>query len=444
MRPFLALLLLSAWTLAGAQVPSLQAVRAGAPPKLDGDLADPVWSGAPVATPFRDPFTGQAPKDATEARVLFDADALYVAFLCRDSDPAGIVGREVQPGAEFEGEDVVGFTIDPFYTRQEGTQSEFLVNVLGTQSENIAGGRSTKREWRGEWQAACRRVPEGWTVEMRIPWRVLNTPGAGIRTIGINFSRFQARTRVNSEWSDRTPAERPELIGTLSGIEIPKSSQAKRLSALAYAAPEWSDGGGSTLRAGLDLRYSLNDTFTTVASLNPDFRNIEQEVANISFTRSERFLKDARPFFSEGGDFFQLTGMFSFGRMFFTRRIESFDWGVKAYGRVGEGTSIGALATIEGVDRTDAVFHVKQELGPFATVSGYGTLRDDRGAQNTAFGTNVGVRSGNFRADALVAIARIWACKTPRARRRCPTRCRDGLRGRATPGSSHSSPRPWG
>jgi len=53
--------------------------------------------------------------------------------------------------------------------------------------------------------------------------------------------------------------------------------------------------------------------------------NVEQEVAGIEFTRSERILQDNRPFFSEGNDYFWLTGSYTFPRMFYSRRIGAFD-----------------------------------------------------------------------------------------------------------------------
>ena len=58
-----------------------RAVSAGAPIVLDGRFDEAVWQSAPVIGEFiqREPAEGAAPSEATEARVAFDAVALYVA-----------------------------------------------------------------------------------------------------------------------------------------------------------------------------------------------------------------------------------------------------------------------------------------------------------------------------------------------------------------------------
>ncbi|MGK4455701.1 hypothetical protein, partial [Klebsiella pneumoniae] len=78
--------------------------------------------------------------------------------------------------SEFNGEDTFQIKLNPFGNRNWNGVSRFQVNLLNTQSENIAGGRSSKREWRGIWQYATRKQKDGWTGSMRIPWKILNYP----------------------------------------------------------------------------------------------------------------------------------------------------------------------------------------------------------------------------------------------------------------------------
>lgn len=74
--------------VAATAIPSATAVR------VDGDLNDAVWQTAPAITGFRqrDPREGAAPTYETEARVLYDATALYVAVQAFDPEPKRIVG----------------------------------------------------------------------------------------------------------------------------------------------------------------------------------------------------------------------------------------------------------------------------------------------------------------------------------------------------------------
>src|ERR1700752_1779027 len=73
-------------------VPAVHAVRATSAIVIDGLLEDEVWLKAPAVTAFtqRDPEEGKPVSEATELRVAYDADALYVAARMNDREPARI------------------------------------------------------------------------------------------------------------------------------------------------------------------------------------------------------------------------------------------------------------------------------------------------------------------------------------------------------------------
>jgi len=62
--------------------------------KVDGELNDAIWQTVPPIKEFvqREPKEGAAPTFETEARVAYDATALYIAVIAFDSDPKRIVG----------------------------------------------------------------------------------------------------------------------------------------------------------------------------------------------------------------------------------------------------------------------------------------------------------------------------------------------------------------
>jgi hypothetical protein len=81
----------------GAAPPAVGAVRSDVPPIIDGDLDEPCWAAAPGVGRVRQvfPVEGAAPSERTEVRILFDADNLYIAAQCFDSDPAAIIARQM-------------------------------------------------------------------------------------------------------------------------------------------------------------------------------------------------------------------------------------------------------------------------------------------------------------------------------------------------------------
>lgn len=378
---------------------SIPAVKVVNPPAIDGRLDDEAWKSAPVAKEFIDPYTGKPAQDQTEAYILYDETAIYVAFYCHDSQPDSIVAREIRPGSSFPGEDTVTFQVDPYFSRNWANTSAFIVNALGTQNERIAGGRAAKREWRGIWQAAVQRVPDGWTVEMRIPWEVLNYPNSnGAVNMSINFKRDHARTRIDYFWSDVTPMRRPELMGVWQGVEPPKATRHRNLQMMTYLTPEWHKQSGQEVRAGLDVRYTPTPQLTGVLSLFPDFRNIEGAVEGIEFSRSERFVGETRPFFMEGMRYFDLTEPYGIGRLFYSQRITEFDAGLKVFGNLNSSLSLGVLSTFRGSRDKASVAHLRYSMGERGGWSVYGLLR--RGTDyphHNAYGTSANVRFGNFR-----------------------------------------------
>jgi len=392
----------SSWAQNGP--PRIKAVRLAKPPTIDGKVDPAEWKDATAINNFIDPYTSAPVADQTECWIGFDDKAIYLAFVCHDSKPDGIVGREIKPGAEFDGEDTVTFRINPFGTRGWDGRSTFRVNVLNTENEDIAGGRAAKREWRGDWQSATKRTPDGWCAEFRIPWGVLNYPGGADRSMDINLERFQARTRIESRWANTTVADRPDRSGYWMGVTPPPQDRKKRLQFLAYSAPEFGNDDRFSLRSGLDARYALTPTVTGLASFNPDFKNIERQVAGVDFTRTERFLDEARPFFTEGDQFFNLVSDFSFGTMFYpTGRIPTFDYGAKAFGQVTPTLAAGILTTVDTGHATASVARVAKSFGPKAEVSGYLERYDTPNRSNSTSGLNGFLRHGSFNLDFQVA-----------------------------------------
>ena len=77
----------------------------------------------------------------------------------------------------------------------------------------------------------------------------------------------------------------------------------------------------STARAGADLRYEVTPQLRLIGTVNPDFENVEQAVEGIDFSYGERYVPDRRPFFSEGGN------VYNIGQLFHSRRIVDMDGG---------------------------------------------------------------------------------------------------------------------
>ena len=377
---------------------NVPAVRLSSPPVIDGDLSDPVWKEAARADRWVDWLNGSPNIDQTEVYLGYDDKNIYIAWYAHDSQPKKIVARQTKRGAFPAGDDWIDLNLDLFHTHKFGDYSFFYVNPLGTRFARLAGGRATKLEWEGDWKSAGKIVADGYTVEIAIPWAILNYPAVkGPTTIGINFLRWHQRANMISNWSNIGPNDQhPEYTGHWVGVQIPPFRP--QLSLLPYASPGWQEKGGAGLRSGLDLRSRLTPTLSVVGTVNPDFQNVEGAVEGIDFSYGPRFVPDYRPFFQEGSGIYSIGGIP--GRYFYSQRIGAFDTGLNLFGKLNPRDSIGALAALDLGHRADWILRARHELGPTSNVNVGLVNRDDSQSSNRVLELGEDFRRGHWSADA--------------------------------------------
>lgn len=320
----------------------ISALKIKQPPNINGILDDACWENAPKANKFIDERTEKPAKNQSVAWVVYSDIAIYVSLYLYDDMPDKIVARQTKDQTQFQGEDWISVSLDPFHTHQFADRNFFMVNPLGTKFAHLASGRSEKSEWIGQWKAAAQILEDGWAVEMEIPWQMLDYPETTEPiSMGLNVDRLQQRTGEHSWWSNLGVRQFKEKDGHWTGVlPPPRKRELKLLPYLMSGVNETETQMPEyTARAGADIRYELTPQLRLVGTANPDFDNIEQAVEGIDFSYGERYVPDRRPFFSEGGNVYQL------GSLFHSRRIEDMDGGMKVFGKIRKNTTIGSLGT---------------------------------------------------------------------------------------------------
>ena len=389
----------------------LTAVKTEQPPTIDGTLNDACWQDAPQTIGFTDQRTGKPAKNQSVGKIIYTDKAIYVALHLYDDMPNKIVARQTKDQTRITGEDWVSFSLDPFHTHQYSDRNFFIVNPLGTKYAHLATGRAEKSEWIGLWKTAAQIVEGGWVVEMEIPWQMLDYPDTTepVR-MGINVDRFQQRTGERSwwcnlgvqefrendgHWIDVLPPPRkrelnllPYLIGGISETETP-------VGATSRSRREY------TARAGGDIRYEVTPQLRLIGTANPDFDNIEQAVEGIDFSYGERYVEDRRPFFSEGGNVYNL------GNLFYSRRIMDMDGGLKLFGKLGKNTSVGTLGTYHH-NNQNFIFRASQSLTATSNIGAAFLSHHRPNADTNSVGHLSGdVRHGKFSAGST--LTQSWA-----------------------------------
>ena len=372
----------------------VDAVEVREPIRLDGVLDDEVWQRARPVTGFvqAEPREGQPATERTEVRVAFDGDNLYIGAYLYDSDPGALVVTDIKKDFAETTQDAFSVILDTFRDRRNGYV--FMTNPEGARGDQQVAneGREVNASWDAVWNVRSRRVADGWTTEMAIPFRALRFDEGVDRPWGINFSRRIRRKNELAYWSPVPRAftlTRVSLAGDLYGL--PDASGGRDLRVKPYVLGAEARATGveeydSRLEAGVDVKAGLFNAFTLDLTVNPDFAQVEADVQQVNLTQFSQFFPEKREFFLENSGLFYVGDAARNNRtfttptpdedllLFFSRRVGVADdgrpipitAGGRLTGRVGS-TNIGAIMmrtdAVEGVPGSDySVVRVRQNV----------------------------------------------------------------------------------
>ena len=367
----------------GTESKNVQIVRTEVAPTLDGRLDDDVWSQAAIVDDLHQitPTEYAEPTEYTRVFLLYTEDALYVGAELTLNDPDRISAQILRQGESFFGDDMFAIILDPFHDRRSGYR--FEVNSNGIRSDLLFQNTNQRQQnWDGIWQAAAARNEQGWTAEMRIPFKTLSFDPSN-DTWGINFMRWMPRTAEWLGWVSRNRTQNPSVSGTVSGFNnLEQGVGLDVVPSISLGEQKTYSPSSSTSNSdpSLDVFYKVTPGLNASLTINTDFSATEVDDRQVDLSRFSLFFPEKRDFFLADSDIFQfgrIGGNTGFGirptfarpslengRPFFSRRLGlsasgeqvDLEYGGKLSGRVGR-WNVGALAMRQdafgGVDATD-------------------------------------------------------------------------------------------
>jgi len=420
----------------------VRATRVEQGPKLDGLLTDPVWQSAIPFSEFRmvEPQPDSDPTEKTELRVLYDEGSLYIGVLCLDSEPHRIAANTMahddsggsgggwmgmgfhHGGPDTSSDDLVRVLIDPFQDKRNAYL--FYVNPLGARSEGLAYGGDPSLNWDGIWEAKSRVLENGWSAELRIPFKTISFR-PGLTVWGINIERIVPRkletirlSGTNRDSNFNNPMEAAALTGIENvrqgkGITFKPYGLAASASAVAGTA-----GRDNSLDGGFDIYKNFTPNLVGVVSYNMDFAETEVDERRINLTRFPLFFPEKRMFFLEGSETFSFSSSVSF-MPFFSRRIGLHEgeqvpvlFGSKLYGKIGS-TNISALDVQTGDSpglpgRNLFAARMTQNIFAESKVGWILTNGSPTGKKNTLAGVDLNYSTSRFAGNKNLMLA-AWA-----------------------------------
>lgn len=301
--------------------PVAGAVRTPDAPRIDGDLSDAVWAGAPVISDFvqSQPDPGAPATERTEVRILYDDEALYLAVVNWDSETGNLIVKSLEqdfPNQSTRDADIFSLTLDTFLDRRNSFI--YLINPYGAyrDGQTFDDSRTLDFGWNGVLDVRTRILEDRWTIELSIPWSSLRfTPSEGEQSWGLNMGRRVRRKNEGSYWAPvdrRDPVHRMSKAGTLTGFQGLRAG--RNISAKPYLLGENLRGAqvpgetaGGAFDGGADVKWGINPQLSLDLTWRTDFSQVEVDQERVNLTRFPLFFEERRDFFLEN------SGVFTFG-----------------------------------------------------------------------------------------------------------------------------------
>ncbi len=337
-----------------------QAFRPGAemaPLRIDGRLDDAAWAAAPL----HEAFVQYLPLDRqpvpagyrTTLQLVIEEHALVVGIRAWDPRPEEIRAPLMRRDKVERDQDFVSVLIDPMGTRRA---AQFVrVSAAGVVADGMfLPGAEKEEDFAPDFEldAAVQRLPDGYSVELRLPLMSLRYPyegGAPWRIMATrSIPREEGILLVSAPLAKDALSVLDELqeIGGLADI-----AERVRSHALLSMRPELTlrstrrdDGlglrSGETRAAlGAEIKWRPRADWVFDATLNPDFSQVELDVPQLAVnTRFAQVIPEKRPFFLESKDVIALPEV-----AFYSRTVTDPGWGLRATWR-GAGADATALS----------------------------------------------------------------------------------------------------
>jgi hypothetical protein len=316
---------------------------------IDGFLDEVEWSKAVSHSGFTSylPVDGRPAEDDTEVRIWYSPTALYVGIIAHEIHNE--VRSTLADRDKLENDDYLILILDTYDDKRSAFA--FSVNPLGQQgdgtiTDNTSMGRNSKSFRLDDnpdyvFNSRGRVTKDGFIVEVEIPFKSLRYQSKNTQNWGFNVLRYiqhsgYTSTLISTKLGAASFLAQSGKLLNLSGIERDRifDINPEIRGAVKREADDKNYNSEMTDPVGFNVRYGWSSNVGINATVNPDFSQIEADVAQINYDpRRSLFFPEKRPFFLDGIERFQTPT-----RLIYTRRIANPVGAGKIAGKFGANT----------------------------------------------------------------------------------------------------------
>ena len=274
---------------------------------IDGKLDEEEWVDAQTIDDFFviNPFSLEKPDLNTRVLIHSDDSGIYFGFInsqppeTRDRRKHGRDGLR-----QNHDRNVVVVDLD-----NTGNTAYMLGIALGKSvlDFTITNENQIDGDWDGEWFADTSETEENWYSEFFIPWAMapMNKQDGDSRTIGVSVSRMIQHLGIGIGFPGAS-FQRSKFLSVLHKVEVVQANP-KSLDFFPYTVAN-NDfiSDESSFDAGTEVIYNTGSGGELVATINPDFGQVESDNIVINYSPRETFYSDRRPFFTQSQSIFDV------------------------------------------------------------------------------------------------------------------------------------------
>ena len=274
---------------------------------IDGKLDEEEWVDAETIDDFFviNPFSLEKPDLNTKVLIHSDDSGIYFGFInsqppeTRDRRKHGRDGLR-----QNHDRNVVVVDLD-----NTGNTAYMLGIALGKSvlDFTITNENQIDGDWDGQWFADTSETEENWYSEFFIPWDMapMNKQDGDSRTIGVSVSRMIQHLGIGIGFPGAS-FQRSKFLSVLHKVEVVQANP-KSLDFFPYTVAN-NDfiSDESSFDAGTEVIYNTGSGGELVATINPDFGQVESDNIVINYSPRETFYSDRRPFFTQSQSIFDV------------------------------------------------------------------------------------------------------------------------------------------
>ncbi|MFB0564553.1 MAG: DUF5916 domain-containing protein [Candidatus Aminicenantaceae bacterium] len=390
--------------IASEELPPLKPINADIPPVIDGILNDTVWQKAPHMTGFKTyhPDFGIEMVENSIVYYAYDRENLYFAFRCLDSQ-SDKIKSSVTSRDKIHSDDWICINLDSFNDQQ--SLYAFYCNPVGIQGDSRFEGGNEDFSIDVVWYSAGKIGEEGYTIEVRIPFKSIRFSHKNPVEMGVIFERKISRLSEAGTYPALDPAQGPNFLTQTQTIifhDIKHYTLFEVIPAVTYNHSSSLDRGKLASAGGngdlsLTAKYGITSRLILDGTYNPDFSQVEADAGQVDFNlRYALFYPEKRPFFLEGLEKFNFGGYHDgdpLGAVVHTRTVVDPLMGVKLNGKIGSKNTIASIYALDELPEEAeedyahfTIFRYKRALKKDSFLGGFYTGRERKSGFNRVFG----------------------------------------------------------